>query len=619
MLAGGNGGEIHSLINPGPGEVVGLSQGTHHISDRMLAHSPTWADFFPLLRTWVSSRNRGSRPVLFIAHNGTTFDLPFVAWECARGGLELPREWLYADSLPIARSFEKGLKGHSLKNLQAHFGIVSHAAPHRAPADVHVTLHILSCILQKHRLPAGALYDFVYAFGITDKKKQNKKQYRKGLTEEDWGAMQAVREEAEGRQQRQQAARQTEGLGANRAERLSEGRRDPPESKGPATPGSGGGDDGRGPMPESSTSRRSLLAGSLTCGVRGASHAAQALEGSQAMAEGPVGAQAQLQFASAGDARERRGEPTDEHSGGEKRSWEQEAGRGKGNGTLGEQEARGQGQPEAAPSSADLSGNLETMHIGERGQKETAGVERALPPLARGRDKLLPPVAWPAGLGKDLPITRAPSAEMSTAWGLPAAASGKEGLPGAERSLPPLGKARGLAARFDDLRSTLAKVTSPEPSAAAGESGPGSAKRRENVFVRGPVVLSRPTGEIVFVRGPVVLSRPTDAQPGAAGPESGSADASLAYGKERPSEHPQQQPEGQQAAASLPADEELAQKSNIAEESDARPTQGPDEVPSLLAESAGKRRDGGPEAAGSQTTLSNQERFRLLLQKVQGQ
>jgi DNA polymerase III epsilon subunit-like protein len=600
LLAGGDGGEIHSLINPGPGEVVGLSQSTHHISDGMLAHSPTWAEFFPVLRTWVSSRNRGRRPVLFIAHNGTTFDVPFVAWECARGGLELPPEWLYADSLPIARFYEKGLKSRSLENLQAHFGILSDAAPHRAPADVHVTLHILSCILQKHRLPAGALYDFVYAFGITDKKKQNKKQYRKGLTEEDFGAMQAVREEAEGRKQRQQAARQTEGLVANRAERLSTGRRDPPESKGLATTGGGGGDDGRGAMPERSTSRRSLLARGLTFGDRGAGHAAQALEGSQAMAEGPLGAPAQLQFAPAGDALGRRGEPADEHSGGEKRSGEQEAGRGKGNGTLGERELRGQGQPEAAPSSAGLSRNSESMHTAEPGQKETAGVQRTLPPLARGRDKLLPPVAWPAGLGKDLPTT---SGEMSTAWGLPAAATVKEGLPGGERSLPPLGKARGLAARFDDLRPALANTTSPEPSAAVGESGPRSAGRRENVFVRGPVV----------------LSRPTDAQPGAAGPESGPAEGSLAYNKERPSQPPEQQSEGQQAAASHSADEELAQKLIIAGESDARLTQGPDEVPSLLAESAGKRRDGGPEAAGSQRSLSNQERFRLLVRKVQGQ
>lgn len=41
-------------------------------------------------------------PVL-IAHNGKTFDIPFLAMEFARGGMQIPANWYFMDTLLVAR------------------------------------------------------------------------------------------------------------------------------------------------------------------------------------------------------------------------------------------------------------------------------------------------------------------------------------------------------------------------------------------------------------------------------------------------------------------------------------------------------------------------------------
>lgn len=41
-------------------------------------------------------------PVL-IAHNGRTFDIPFLAMEFDRGGMQIPANWYFMDTLWVAR------------------------------------------------------------------------------------------------------------------------------------------------------------------------------------------------------------------------------------------------------------------------------------------------------------------------------------------------------------------------------------------------------------------------------------------------------------------------------------------------------------------------------------
>ena len=43
------------------------------------------------------------KPVLWIAHNGHSFDVPFLFFEFRRCKVEMPGDWLFVDTLPIAR------------------------------------------------------------------------------------------------------------------------------------------------------------------------------------------------------------------------------------------------------------------------------------------------------------------------------------------------------------------------------------------------------------------------------------------------------------------------------------------------------------------------------------
>lgn len=43
------------------------------------------------------------KPVLWVAHNGRSFDVPFLIFEFQRCKVEIPGDWLFVDTLPIAR------------------------------------------------------------------------------------------------------------------------------------------------------------------------------------------------------------------------------------------------------------------------------------------------------------------------------------------------------------------------------------------------------------------------------------------------------------------------------------------------------------------------------------
>jgi DNA polymerase III epsilon subunit-like protein len=43
------------------------------------------------------------KPVLWVAHNGRSFDVPFLFFEFRRCKVEMPGDWLFVDTLPIAR------------------------------------------------------------------------------------------------------------------------------------------------------------------------------------------------------------------------------------------------------------------------------------------------------------------------------------------------------------------------------------------------------------------------------------------------------------------------------------------------------------------------------------
>lgn len=47
------------------------------------------------------------KPVLWVAHNGRRFDVPFIIKEFQRCSEEVPADWLFMDTLPLARQLVK--------------------------------------------------------------------------------------------------------------------------------------------------------------------------------------------------------------------------------------------------------------------------------------------------------------------------------------------------------------------------------------------------------------------------------------------------------------------------------------------------------------------------------
>ena len=43
------------------------------------------------------------KPVMWVAHNARSFDVPFLIFEFRRCKVEMPGDWRFVDTLPIAR------------------------------------------------------------------------------------------------------------------------------------------------------------------------------------------------------------------------------------------------------------------------------------------------------------------------------------------------------------------------------------------------------------------------------------------------------------------------------------------------------------------------------------
>lgn len=64
-------------------------------------------DLIPIMLKFVESRKLDGKPVVFIAHNGRKFDVPFFIREFRRCSFEIPSDWLFVDTLPLARKLVK--------------------------------------------------------------------------------------------------------------------------------------------------------------------------------------------------------------------------------------------------------------------------------------------------------------------------------------------------------------------------------------------------------------------------------------------------------------------------------------------------------------------------------
>ncbi|KAL0335456.1 UNVERIFIED_CONTAM: Exonuclease DPD1, chloroplastic/mitochondrial [Sesamum radiatum] len=73
-------------------------------------------DLIPIFLQYVRSRQIPGGVVVLVSHNGRTFDVPFLKKEFSRCSYEIPSDWLFADTLPLARAVMKS-KGVSLVSL----------------------------------------------------------------------------------------------------------------------------------------------------------------------------------------------------------------------------------------------------------------------------------------------------------------------------------------------------------------------------------------------------------------------------------------------------------------------------------------------------------------------
>ncbi|XXG54014.1 hypothetical protein AAC387_Pa03g1998 [Persea americana] len=147
-LRGGKNSTFQTLVNP---ERYVPNAHIHGISSHMVNKPdiPRWKDLAPILLHFVRSRQIDGGPVLLVAHNGRCFDVPFIVKEFGRCSIEIPPDWLFLDTVPLARQLVKPdgtkLSSWNLQALCEHYGIPLAGTAHRAMSDVNM----LSLILQK--------------------------------------------------------------------------------------------------------------------------------------------------------------------------------------------------------------------------------------------------------------------------------------------------------------------------------------------------------------------------------------------------------------------------------------------------------------------------------------
>ncbi|KAJ4764472.1 DNA polymerase III polC-type [Rhynchospora pubera] len=152
-LKGGENSTFQMLINP---EKEIRNSHIHGITDSMVNQPGVlrFPDGILVIKEWVSIQQEPGKPVILLAHNGKSFDFPFLSREMDRCGHDIPDFWRFFDTLPLARRLKDSngspLKKHSIKDICEFFGIDVEGPAHRAMGDVdrltyiyqHITFHL---------------------------------------------------------------------------------------------------------------------------------------------------------------------------------------------------------------------------------------------------------------------------------------------------------------------------------------------------------------------------------------------------------------------------------------------------------------------------------------------
>uniref|UniRef100_A0A453I966 Exonuclease domain-containing protein n=1 Tax=Aegilops tauschii subsp. strangulata TaxID=200361 RepID=A0A453I966_AEGTS len=168
-LMGGKNSTFQTLINP---EREVKNAAVHGISTKMVCSSdiPRFGEFIPILLQYVWSRQVAGKPVMWVAHNGKTFDVPFLIFEFQRCKQEMPADWLFVDTLPIARqlvdSDGEKISSASMKTLVERYKIPVDGKAHRAMHDVTALCYVLQKLTFELKLTVPQLLE--KSFRVSD-------------------------------------------------------------------------------------------------------------------------------------------------------------------------------------------------------------------------------------------------------------------------------------------------------------------------------------------------------------------------------------------------------------------------------------------------------------------
>ncbi|XP_010245431.1 PREDICTED: exonuclease DPD1, chloroplastic/mitochondrial-like [Nelumbo nucifera] len=177
-LLGGENSTFQTVVNP---ERVILNSHVHGITTSMVNRPdvPRMRDLIPILRQYVRSRQKPGGLVVWAAHNARCFDVPFLIKEFSRCSIEIPPDWVFLDTLPLARQLMKPdgskLDSTSQQSLREYYGIPLVGSAHRAMSDVNTLSQILQKMTFDLKMPVPSLLErcFKPSDLINSKKKKN--------------------------------------------------------------------------------------------------------------------------------------------------------------------------------------------------------------------------------------------------------------------------------------------------------------------------------------------------------------------------------------------------------------------------------------------------------------
>ncbi|KAI4301727.1 hypothetical protein L6164_034976 [Bauhinia variegata] len=161
-LQGGENSTFQTLVNP---QRYILNSHVHGITTQMVNKPdvPRMEDLIPILMKYVRSREKSGGYVLWVAHNARTFDVPFLINEFSRCSTEIPPNWLFVDTLPLAREVIKfrgtELSSTSLPALAELYKVKVDGSAHRAMVDVNKLAMILPKLTFDLKLTISDLFE----------------------------------------------------------------------------------------------------------------------------------------------------------------------------------------------------------------------------------------------------------------------------------------------------------------------------------------------------------------------------------------------------------------------------------------------------------------------------